>query len=202
MFNGHYYTPSFNQPVNGWDVSMVTSLDSLFSQGVAFNQPINAWDVGRVTALSVRLASEPLLPCTAQAAVHPALSVHVCRLPWCSGYIQTADGGEYGRLEQLQQAPHPRDVRCPSPVALECRIELNGALGRRGELLARLRHAVPATTVNTTITTGTTVNTTITIGTTTATQHRRRRSNVHRVRRGCLPCVHRRRKPKTQNTRH
>ena len=49
MFNGDTY---FNQPIGNWDVSNVTTMQSMFSCGygfVIFNQDISYWDVSSVT---------------------------------------------------------------------------------------------------------------------------------------------------------
>jgi surface protein len=40
---------SFNQPLNNWDVSGVTSMRDMFSSADLFNQPLNSWDVSNVT---------------------------------------------------------------------------------------------------------------------------------------------------------
>jgi len=38
--------------MNGWDVSEVTNMDSLFEDATVFDLPLNAWDVGKVTSMS------------------------------------------------------------------------------------------------------------------------------------------------------
>ena len=43
---------AFNQPLNNWDVSSVTSMYSMFRFAAAFNQPLYAWDVSSVTVMS------------------------------------------------------------------------------------------------------------------------------------------------------
>jgi surface protein len=40
---------AFNQPLESWDVSNVTSMTSMFSNAAAFNQPLDSWDVSNVT---------------------------------------------------------------------------------------------------------------------------------------------------------
>ena len=40
---------SFNQPLNNWNVSKVTSIEVMFEEAVSFNQPLNKWDVSNVT---------------------------------------------------------------------------------------------------------------------------------------------------------
>lgn len=37
--------------MNGWDVSEVTDMDSLFKGATVFKLPLNAWDVGKVTSM-------------------------------------------------------------------------------------------------------------------------------------------------------
>jgi surface protein len=39
---------SFEQPLNNWDVSNITNMQSMF-QHTNFNQPLNNWDVSNVT---------------------------------------------------------------------------------------------------------------------------------------------------------
>ena len=40
---------SFNQPLNKWNVSKVTDMDSLFWGATSFNKPLNKWNVFNVT---------------------------------------------------------------------------------------------------------------------------------------------------------
>ena len=42
---------SFNQNLEHWDVSNVTTMSSLFSGASSFNQPLNDWDVSQVTSM-------------------------------------------------------------------------------------------------------------------------------------------------------
>ena len=42
---------SFNQPLNKWNVSNVTSMDYMFANTRAFNQPLNNWNVSNVTIM-------------------------------------------------------------------------------------------------------------------------------------------------------
>jgi len=39
---------SFNQPLDAWDVSSVTSLSWMFAGAISFNQPLNNWNVSAV----------------------------------------------------------------------------------------------------------------------------------------------------------
>ena len=39
MFTG---ATSFNQPLNNWNVSNVTDMDSMFYEATSFNQPLHA----------------------------------------------------------------------------------------------------------------------------------------------------------------
>ena len=39
---------NFNQPLNDWDVSNVTNMDSMFMFAKCFNQPLNNWNVSNV----------------------------------------------------------------------------------------------------------------------------------------------------------
>ena len=43
---------SFNQPLNKWNVSKVTDMESMFSGATSFNQPLNKWNVSKVTDMS------------------------------------------------------------------------------------------------------------------------------------------------------
>jgi surface protein len=55
-----YFATSFNQPLDGWDVSKVTLMGSMFGNELSifgdkastFNQPLNSWDVSMVTDMS------------------------------------------------------------------------------------------------------------------------------------------------------
>jgi surface protein len=49
MFSSAY---RFNQPLNGWDVSSVTDMNVMFYRASSFNQPLNAWNVSKVTNLN------------------------------------------------------------------------------------------------------------------------------------------------------
>ena len=44
-----YGAASYNQPLNDWDVSKVTTMNGMFSGAAAYNQPLNDWDVSKVT---------------------------------------------------------------------------------------------------------------------------------------------------------
>jgi surface protein len=44
MFNNM----SFNQNINSWDTSNVTTMQNMFRDNSAFNQPLNSWDVSKV----------------------------------------------------------------------------------------------------------------------------------------------------------
>ena len=46
MFDGAL---SFNQPLNDWNVSNVTSMFYMFFKASSFNQPLNDWNVSNVT---------------------------------------------------------------------------------------------------------------------------------------------------------
>ena len=48
MFSG---APSFNQPLNDWDVSSVTDMTLMFASTDSFVQPLDRWDVSNVTAM-------------------------------------------------------------------------------------------------------------------------------------------------------
>merc|ERR1719469_1116192 len=45
LFKTFFGTELFNQPLDQWDVSSVTSHDSTFFRAGYFNQPLNEWDV-------------------------------------------------------------------------------------------------------------------------------------------------------------
>ena len=42
---------SFNQSLNQWNVSNVTTLAYMFYSATSFNQPLNNWDVSNVTTM-------------------------------------------------------------------------------------------------------------------------------------------------------
>ena len=46
MFNG---AAAYNQPMNDWDVSKVTTMNNMFYAAAAYNQPMDDWDVSKVT---------------------------------------------------------------------------------------------------------------------------------------------------------
>jgi surface protein len=46
-----YGTTSFNQPIDNWDVSSVTTMTNMFASSV-FNQPLNSWITSEVTDMS------------------------------------------------------------------------------------------------------------------------------------------------------
>ncbi|MFD2726726.1 BspA family leucine-rich repeat surface protein [Hyunsoonleella rubra] len=43
-----FFDSTYNQPLNSWDVSNVTSMSNTFSGASFFNQPLNNWDVSNV----------------------------------------------------------------------------------------------------------------------------------------------------------
>ena len=42
---------AFNQPIDKWDVSKVTKMEMMFMKSLAFNQSIDKWDVSKVTTM-------------------------------------------------------------------------------------------------------------------------------------------------------
>jgi surface protein len=47
--NGMFFdADAFNQPLNNWDVSSVTTMEAMFAGADAFNQPLDDWDVSSV----------------------------------------------------------------------------------------------------------------------------------------------------------
>ena len=44
---------TFNQPLNAWDVSNVTTMSFMFDGASQFNQPLNSWNTSSVTDMSV-----------------------------------------------------------------------------------------------------------------------------------------------------
>ena len=47
--SGMFAFTAFNQNIGGWNVSSVTTMNSMFSRASAFNQDIGGWDVSSVT---------------------------------------------------------------------------------------------------------------------------------------------------------
>lgn len=47
-----FYCVNFNQNINSWNTSNVTTMGSTFYQCSSFNQPLNSWDVSQVTNMS------------------------------------------------------------------------------------------------------------------------------------------------------
>jgi surface protein len=43
---------SFNQPLEDWNTSSVTTMSSMFESAEAFNQPLSFWDVSSVMDMS------------------------------------------------------------------------------------------------------------------------------------------------------
>ena len=52
MFSMFNDADSFNQPLNSWNVSKVTSMFRMFTNADSFNQPLNSWNVSRVTNMA------------------------------------------------------------------------------------------------------------------------------------------------------
>ena len=48
-----YEKGSFNADIGGWDVSKLTTMESMFEEATAFNQAIGNWDVSEVTNMDV-----------------------------------------------------------------------------------------------------------------------------------------------------
>jgi surface protein len=44
-----YVNLTFNQPLNSWNVSGVTTMFDMFAGARDFNQPLNSWNVSNVT---------------------------------------------------------------------------------------------------------------------------------------------------------
>lgn len=47
-----FQNTTFNDPINHWDVSNVTSMTSLFADSINFNQDLDLWDTGNVTSMA------------------------------------------------------------------------------------------------------------------------------------------------------
>jgi len=50
MFRNAY---AFNQPLEGWDVSNVTTMEDMFRHAHAFNRPLEGWNVSSVTTMEM-----------------------------------------------------------------------------------------------------------------------------------------------------
>ena len=46
-----FYGSDFNEPVDSWDTSSVTSMMTTFQLATVFNQPMNSWDVSSVNTM-------------------------------------------------------------------------------------------------------------------------------------------------------
>lgn len=49
FMNKFFMNTNFNNPINHWDVSNVTTMDAIFMGATQFNQDLNIWDVSKVT---------------------------------------------------------------------------------------------------------------------------------------------------------
>jgi surface protein len=55
--NSYELDPSnFNDNINGWDVSNVTNMSSMFRGATSFNQPLDLWDTSKVTDMTSMFA--------------------------------------------------------------------------------------------------------------------------------------------------
>jgi len=48
---------SFNSPINNWDTSSITDMQSIFFNTLAFNQPLDNWDTSNVTSMAAMFYS-------------------------------------------------------------------------------------------------------------------------------------------------
>ncbi|WNB18269.1 BspA family leucine-rich repeat surface protein [Marivirga arenosa] len=53
--NYMFASSSFNGDISNWDVSLVTSMEGMFTFNTAFNQDISSWDVSNVTSMRFML---------------------------------------------------------------------------------------------------------------------------------------------------
>ena len=67
MFNG---ATSFNSDISKWDVSNVTTMDSMFNSATSFNGDISKWDVSKVIIMTSMFASAK------------SFEQQLCRDPW------------------------------------------------------------------------------------------------------------------------
>lgn len=52
MYGLFYYASSFNEPMDGWDLSSVnTTTHAMFLHASSFNQPFNGWNDNKVTGM-------------------------------------------------------------------------------------------------------------------------------------------------------
>jgi surface protein len=52
MSNMFTTATSFNQPINSWNTSNVTTMNGMFTNATSFNQPINSWNTSKVTTMN------------------------------------------------------------------------------------------------------------------------------------------------------
>jgi len=62
-----FFGSRFNQPINIWNTSSVTTMSRMFQNNSDFNQPIGNWDVSSVTDMSSmfegnKVFNQPILP--------------------------------------------------------------------------------------------------------------------------------------------
>ena len=56
------YCINFNQPLNNWDVSRVTTMSFMFSLCEKFNQDISNWNIQNVSIRTDMFRNCPILP--------------------------------------------------------------------------------------------------------------------------------------------
>ena len=85
-----------------------------FQDAHAFNQPLEAWNVSRVTTLAVRAASHPLHPSPLTRMLCLAFAYHsLCRVQWTFGYAHCLQPTPRG-VGRLQRHGHARTRRLSS----------------------------------------------------------------------------------------